>query len=98
FTRACRTPGATSTCVPARAWGRPSRSCCRERPVPDARILVVDDEQSMRELLSITLRQAGYDVTLADGGTEAIERMREESFDLIVTDLRMHDADGMAVL
>ena len=66
--------------------------------MPDVRILVVDDEQSMRELLSITLRQAGYDVTLADGGTEAIERMREESFDLIVTDLRMHDGDGMAVL
>jgi two-component system response regulator PilR (NtrC family) len=66
--------------------------------VPETRVLVVDDERSMRELLSITLRQAGYDVTLADGGGPAIERLAREPFDLVVTDLRMQETDGMAVL
>ena len=64
----------------------------------EPRVLVVDDERSMRELLSITLRQAGYDVALAENGDAAIEQLRAESFDLIVTDLRMHETDGMAVL
>ena len=66
--------------------------------MPDIRVLVVDDERSMRELLSITLQQAGYDVTVADGGVAGIERLRREHFDLIVTDLRMQGTDGMAVL
>jgi two-component system response regulator PilR (NtrC family) len=61
-------------------------------------VLVVDDEQSMRELLAIMLRQAGYDVTLADGGEAAVERLKAEAFDLVVTDLRMRKVDGLAVL
>jgi two-component system response regulator PilR (NtrC family) len=64
----------------------------------DIRVLVVDDEQSMRDLLAIMLRQAGYQVTLADGGETAIEALKAESFDLIVTDLRMRKVDGLAVL
>jgi two-component system response regulator PilR (NtrC family) len=67
--------------------------------MPDIRVLVVDDEQSMRELLAIMLRQAGYDVTLADGGEAAVERLSKgETFDLVVTDLRMRKVDGLAVL
>jgi two-component system response regulator PilR (NtrC family) len=66
--------------------------------MPDTRVLVVDDERSMRELLSITLRQAGYEVAVAESGGAAIERLRRERFDLIVTDLRMQEPDGMAVL
>ena len=66
--------------------------------MPDVRVLVVDDEQSMRDLLAIMLRQAGYDVTVADGGEAAIEALKGESFDLVVTDLRMRKVDGMAVL
>jgi|RhiMetdeSRZDD1v2_1073273.scaffolds.fasta_scaffold09388_10 two-component system, NtrC family, response regulator PilR len=64
----------------------------------DIRVLVVDDEQSMRDLLAIMLRQAGYHVTLADGGETAIDALKAESFDLIVTDLRMRKVDGLAVL
>src|SRR5581483_1256121 len=64
----------------------------------EMRVLVVDDERSMRELLSITLRQAGYDVTVAAGGNAAIEALRNSSFDVVITDLRMHETDGMAVL
>ena len=66
--------------------------------MPDVRVLVVDDEQSMRELLAIMLRQAGYDVAVADGGEAAVETLKTERFDLVVTDLRMRKVDGLAVL
>jgi len=66
--------------------------------MPSARVLVVDDEPSMRELLDITLKQEGYDVTLADGGEAAISALEETVFDLVVTDLRMRKVDGLAVL
>ena len=66
--------------------------------MPDIRVLVVDDEQSMRDLLAIMLRQAGYEVSVADGGEAAIERLKAESFDLVLTDLRMRKVDGLAVL
>jgi two-component system response regulator PilR (NtrC family) len=64
----------------------------------DARVLVVDDEASMRELLGIMLRKSGYTVTPADGGEAALELLRTASFDLVITDLRMRKVDGMAVL
>jgi two-component system response regulator PilR (NtrC family) len=67
--------------------------------MPDStRVLVVDDEQSMRELLAIMLRQVGYDVTVADGGEAAIKALETDAFDLVITDLRMRKADGLAVL
>ena len=56
----------------------------------EARVLVVDDEQSMRELLGIMLRQVGYDVTQADGGEAAIQTLKSaDAFDLVITDLRI---------
>jgi two-component system response regulator PilR (NtrC family) len=61
-------------------------------------VLVVDDEQSMRELLGIMLRQVGYTVTLADGGEAAVQALKSEAFDLVITDLRMRKVDGLAVL
>jgi two-component system response regulator PilR (NtrC family) len=64
----------------------------------DIKVLVVDDEQSMRDLLAIMLRQAGYDVSVADGGEPAIEALKAGSFDLVVTDLRMRKIDGLTVL
>jgi two-component system response regulator PilR (NtrC family) len=67
--------------------------------VAEARVLVVDDEQSMRELLGIMLRQAGYDVMQADGGEAAIQTLKaNDAFDLVITDLRMRKVDGLAVL
>ena len=66
--------------------------------MPDARILVVDDELSMREVLEITLRQEGYDVTVADGGEAALRALDGGAFDLVLTDLRMRGVDGLAVL
>ena len=66
--------------------------------MPDTRVLVVDDERSMRELLAIMLRQAGHDVTAADGGEAAIKALKSDTFDLVITDLRMREVDGLAVL
>jgi two-component system response regulator PilR (NtrC family) len=66
--------------------------------VTETRVLVVDDEQSMRELLGIMLRQVGYTVSLADGGEAAVQALKSESFDLVITDLRMRKVDGLAVL
>ncbi|MBS0182328.1 MAG: sigma-54-dependent Fis family transcriptional regulator [Nitrospira sp.] len=62
------------------------------------KILVVDDEQSLRDVLSIMLKRAGYIVTSAKDGEEAIELLNREIFDLVITDLRMSKIDGMEVL
>src|SRR5437870_5158335 len=86
-----------STCGARRAWARRSPSPC-PHTMPDTRVLVVDDERSMRELLAIMLRQAGHEVTVAEGGEQAVEVIKSESFDLVITDLRMRKVDGIAVL
>lgn len=62
------------------------------------KILVVDDEKSMREFLEIMLTKEGYGVSLAASGEEAFEILEQEKFDLVVTDIRMRDIDGIAVL
>jgi len=62
------------------------------------KILVVDDEQSLREVMSIMLKRAGYAVTEASDGEEAIGQVNKEIYDLVITDLRMPKADGMDVL
>ncbi len=64
-----------------------------------AKLLVVDDEQSMREFLSICLRRAGHDVTTADSGAAALDRLRDQPFDLVLTDLKMPgEVDGLRLL
>jgi two-component system response regulator PilR (NtrC family) len=62
------------------------------------RILIVDDEQSMRELLSILLRKEGYEVVTAENGANALKAVQREIFDLVITDLKMPQFDGMALL
>lgn len=61
-------------------------------------ILVVDDDQSMREFLEILLTREGYQVDLASGGEEGIEKLENQSFDLVITDIRMHNLNGIDVL
>ncbi len=63
-----------------------------------ARILVVDDEQSMRELLAIVLKREGYDVLLAESGTDAVRLLEREPIDLLISDIRMPDLSGVEVL
>jgi len=66
----------------------------RRRP----RILVVDDERSMRELLAIVLRREGYDVLLAENGTSAIATLEKEQVDILISDIKMPDLSGVDVL
>jgi excisionase family DNA binding protein len=63
-----------------------------------ARVLVVDDEASIRDLLSKTLALAEYDVDLAPDGRVALERLRMIPYDLLITDLKMPGVDGLAVI
>jgi len=62
------------------------------------KILVVDDEQGLREVLSIMLKRTGYAVTSVADGEEAVELLSKEIFDLVITDLRMPKVNGMEVL
>jgi excisionase family DNA binding protein len=70
------------------------------RPVPSSRprILVVDDEASIRDLLSKTLAMSDYDVDVAADGRTAIDRMRLSNYDLLITDVRMPGMDGLTVI
>ena len=63
-----------------------------------SRVLVVDDERSMRELLSIMLRRDGHEVLLADDGVAAIELLQRERVDVLITDIRMPQVSGVDVL
>ena len=61
-------------------------------------ILVVDDERSMREFLEILLTKEGYQVSLADNGEEACQILEKKKFDLLITDIKMKDINGIEVL
>lgn len=67
-------------------------------PVGRPRVLVVDDEESIRDLLSKTLALADYEVDLAPDGRTALDRMRLIQYDLLITDLRMPGVDGLTVI
>ncbi|WP_147916034.1 response regulator transcription factor [Ruania zhangjianzhongii] len=64
---------------------------------PEAHLLVVDDEPNIRELLSASLRFAGFDVTVAADGNEALRQVAASTPDLIVLDVMMPDMDGFTV-
>ena len=82
------------TRAPIPAATAPSSRTPMERP----RILVVDDESSMRELLSKTLALAEYDVDTAPDGRSALERLRLYPYDLLIADLKMPGIDGLHVI
>jgi excisionase family DNA binding protein len=62
------------------------------------RVLVVDDEASIRDLLSKTLALAEYDVDVSPDGRSALERMRMYPYDLLIADLKMPGMDGLTVI
>jgi excisionase family DNA binding protein len=62
------------------------------------RILVADDEASIRDLLAKTLALAEYEVDVVPDGRSAIERLRIMPYDLLITDLKMPGIDGLAVI
>ncbi|HXI09470.1 MAG TPA: sigma-54 dependent transcriptional regulator, partial [Thermodesulfobacteriota bacterium] len=61
-------------------------------------VLVVDDEKGQREILKTILEAEGYDVGTASGGGEALAAIEHNSFDLVITDLKMPGMDGHGVL
>jgi two-component system, NtrC family, response regulator PilR len=63
-----------------------------------ARVLIVDDERSMRELLSIVLRRDGYEVLTAEDGAAAVELLKQQRFDILITDIRMPQMNGVDLL
>jgi two-component system OmpR family response regulator len=61
------------------------------------KLLVIDDDAAVTELLSLLLRSHGYDVTSVNSGSDGISVLRERKIDLIVLDLMMPDMDGWDV-
>jgi DNA-binding NtrC family response regulator len=66
--------------------------------VSRGKILVVDDEGIVRTSCSRALSPEGYEVKLSQNGADAMRMLEEESFDLVLTDLKMPDIDGIEVL
>jgi len=83
-----------------RAGVRPSTPApARSAPISGRpRVLVVDDEASIRDLLAKTLALAEYDVDVSPDGRSALERMRMHPYDLLIADLKMPGMDGLAVI
>jgi two-component system response regulator HydG len=81
-------PAAAATHDRAEALSKPSAP----------RILVVDDQESMAEMVAEGLIQRGFEAATARSGTEAASRLGQEAFDALVTDLRMPGLDGLALL
>ncbi|MGA3105590.1 MAG: response regulator [Terriglobales bacterium] len=62
------------------------------------RILTVDDSASVRQMVSFTLRKAGYEVVEAVDGKDGLGKAGSEKFDLIITDLNMPNMDGIQMI
>jgi len=77
--------------IPERSPGSAAAGAC-------GKVLVVDDQKNMRATTAILLRQAGYRVEEAEDGASAIQRLQQDAFDVVLTDLRMPSTDGMELL
>ena len=62
------------------------------------KILIVEDEKSMREVLGILLEGEGYDVTLAAGGIDGVSLLNKDIFDMVITDIKMPKVNGFEIL
>jgi CheY-like chemotaxis protein len=91
--------------APAEARAGSAAQTEQANPAPEApparealrghRLLVVDDDPLSRTTLSQMLRKSGYEVSVAEGGREALERLRETEHDLVLMDIKMPDMDGV---
>lgn len=62
------------------------------------KVLIVDDSASIRQMVEMTLRESGYEVTLAKDGLEAFNVCKTKSFDFILTDQNMPNMDGITFI
>ena len=62
------------------------------------KVLVVDDEESVRSMISVLLQKEGYQVSSAQDGQDALDLLGEQSFDLVLSDIRMPRMDGLGLL
>jgi two-component system, chemotaxis family, chemotaxis protein CheY len=62
------------------------------------KFLVVDDSASMRQLVSFTIKDAGYDVLVAENGKDALGKLGGGKVDMVVTDLNMPEMDGIELI
>src|SRR5687767_3652967 len=79
-----------------RAWDTAVQPA--EKVVSPGRVLVVDDEPSMRQMLSIALRREGFDVSTAEDGPTALAVLSGDGADVLVTDVRMPEMSGVELL
>src|SRR6201998_3112755 len=70
----------------------------QERKRHAARVLVVDDEAPVRSMIGASLERQGYEVFLANSGSQAMELLEQNPFDLVLTDIVMQDGNGIALL
>jgi two-component system chemotaxis response regulator CheY len=61
-------------------------------------VLIVDDAVSMRQMVSFTLKQGGYEVVEAEHGRDALNKLQNNTVDLIITDLNMPVMDGITLI
>ena len=63
-----------------------------------ATILAVDDSASIRQMVSFTIKGAGYDVVEANDGVDALSKAKSQKFDLVITDVNMPNMDGISLI
>lgn len=62
------------------------------------RILVVDDSETVRQVLQLSLGNAGFDVVEAEDGVDALSKLSEATVDMVITDLNMPNMDGIELI
>ena len=62
------------------------------------KILIVDDEKAIRESVSLVLSEEGYETEIASNGKEALKHLNEKDFEVMITDLKMPEMDGIELI
>src|SRR5947199_10302419 len=70
----------------------------RDRSGDGLKVLFIDDEPLHAEAVAETLERVGYDCTVATSGQAGARRLEQDDYDVILTDLKMADLDGLAIL
>ncbi len=83
---------------PAGAEPEPVRAAAEPTGPHRSRVLIADDEASIRDLLTKTLALADYEIDSVPDGRAAVERLRAGAYDLLITDLKMPGMDGLSLI